>query len=534
MGKIFSIKFGFFSYLVVALIIALTGMTMEWISDTALVNGFVRRAIAHIFAPVDSYLYNQSRLGAPARNPIIVVNLDKTSLEHFHANWPLSYGQHARVLNKILSYHPTAVFVDIQFGVTRDDPSLSSLQQSLCAYAQAGVPIFLATGSVLNEWRLRPGIEDLRDQSGQPCFKKVTVNYAPDGIDQTAWSYPLKIADTPNLKSAALEMAQAIRGVEIKVDAGETEMGMTWAASANQTGPDWDDQDQTSETRHYCRPPAARDLMPWNGFLSNLGWQVHDFRVACPLHENIEAYRLTAPKSDLQEQNLREQIAGRAVFYGASFEPNDFIVSPLQGRIPGIYLHAMATDNLLRFGNNWLSPDFDTRQGTLAGLLWKFSAYVITTIYFLLLSNFFRKSGTRLRLMLLAKIHKRMPLLLEDKIEQRKAHVKKVMTEKFTPSVRTLKSHHWRLLRSVKVTLETASEPLNTMLSGAVFFFFMLPFASLLCIVFEHVMGISIVGYSEVLVFCLFGEMLGKSHEIHAKIIEENQKNANSTETPNH
>ncbi|MBK1668831.1 hypothetical protein CKO28_12395 [Rhodovibrio sodomensis] len=55
--------------------------------------------------------------------------------------------------------------------------------------------------------------------------------------------------------------------------------------------------------------------------------------------------------------DLGELIDGRVVFIGTNFDVyRDETLSPVHEALPGVYKHAMAFDNLLRFGDDWKTP----------------------------------------------------------------------------------------------------------------------------------------------------------------------------------
>ena len=78
-------------------------------------------------------------------------------------------------------------------------------------------------------------------------------------------------------------------------------------------------------------------------FTNNRSWR-GQFQT-CPPHRSYAAHDFLADESDL----LAEFLDDRYVFYGGNFAmADDLIVPPTHEPVPGVFLHAMALDNLIR------------------------------------------------------------------------------------------------------------------------------------------------------------------------------------------
>jgi hypothetical protein len=98
-------------------------------------------------------------------------------------------------------------------------------------------------------------------------------------------------------------------------------------------------------------------------------------------------------------EEVREQAAalmkGKIILYGANLSGvNDLIFTPTRDILPGVYLHAMALDNLLRWGPEYKSA---TGQGLLANDIWRglWNLLIVLPVA-MLLAFFYRRpdSGT--------------------------------------------------------------------------------------------------------------------------------------------
>lgn len=267
--------------LVAAALVSIVALGIEILTESMLTSDVPRHMAARMFVPYDSYFYSRYA-GATDRDRIAVVDLGKATLDRYHATWPLTYGQHARILERIRRARPRALFVDFQFQAAREDPSVEGLRASLCAFLADGIKVFLPPGS--DNSPLRPELESLRNPANLPCFEKVSVGYEPDPADRTVWSYPLINGPGEHpMPSAALAMANAMREHPIKPQGHHTLMGLVWGSADDEQGPSWfaqsahsaqgeasaprrhsSDQQHsaTGEEPHYCRPPTAWDVVP--------------------------------------------------------------------------------------------------------------------------------------------------------------------------------------------------------------------------------------------------------------------------------
>lgn len=488
--------------LATAFIVALVGVSMDVLTAGSPVSTMFRHLAARMYAPFDGYFYSRGAAGQALSRRLLVVDLGQQTLARYRTTWPLSYGQHARLLERIRLGRPKAVFVDFQFQAQREDPSLPQLLSVLCAFKADGIPVFMAAGSDAGEGLLRPELEQLRDTQGEPCFRKVAVDYAPDEADRIAWRYPL-VSEVGGqaMPSAALAMAQVLRGHAIEVESGEAEMGLVWGSGDAVQGPAWQratgigaeggdasgHADSGDSGERYCRPLRWQDQLPLQGFFA--GWLgLHqDLRPACPMHQSIEAASLTAPKTAEQDGAQRALLEDRAVFYGGSFEAGDFVGSPLHGDIPGVYLHAQAADNLLHFGDEWLHPELGGRWGEWA------EVPVLGGSFFLVA----------------------LGLALGRRLLARGSRVLRGLW-------RRAGSAGWRPVAAGRpiagplgwrVFLHRFGQELGGTLGRLGQFYVLLLLAVPLSWLLEGAVRVSVIGYGSVLAFCLLGELFSASRE---------------------
>ena len=328
--------------------LALT-MFVEW----AFGEEFVTRQQARAYAPIAGSSYGEGK-----RDDIRVLLIDDAAIAAAGQTWPARYSYSARLLRAVGQYRPKAVFVDIYYSAQRDDDSLPSLLRQVCALHDQGTKVFLAANRNRNdEYVLRPELEELAGK----CFEKVAVKYTPDDIDRLAWNYTLALPaegaghdahgePEHGMKSAALALYETTgRTVEVE----HHPLALTWGSKSAAHGVAWTSSEPgAAANASYCRdthgllsellPPGIRNSLYADGS-----------KPICVFHETIRAGQLTETTTE-QDAQLRQLIEGKILLIGTALsDTSDLILTPLHERIPGVYLHAMALDNLMVFGDDY-------------------------------------------------------------------------------------------------------------------------------------------------------------------------------------
>lgn len=310
---------------------------------------FATRQAARVYAPIAGKTY-----GTGSRDGISVLLIDDASLAQAGQSWPASYGYYARLLRGIEIYRPRAVFFDIAFKDARPDPTLTQFAQRLCALSASGTKVYLAatpgTGGAL---RLRPGLDELRGR----CFEAVAVSYAPDEVDKLAWSYPLEQRDATGARERSAALAIHDDLSRQPIDDPRVPMAVSWGLAPARDGLRWFVQDEAGDatreraSQSYCRPDHGfKEILPFGAREALYG---DAEKPVCVFHETVYAYDL-ANTDDAGEALLEHALSDRVVMIGTARQfSSDYINSPIHGRIPGVYLHAMALDNLDTYGSHY-------------------------------------------------------------------------------------------------------------------------------------------------------------------------------------
>ncbi len=298
-----------------------------------------------------------SKYPGSGQQRIAVILIDDDYLLRNKTYWPMPYGEQSKLFKRLLAYKPRAVFVDLLYSHdhSRGDPRQGSqlLANVFERYQRQGIPLMLAnTGHV-------------RGDDGQI---NVLPNFAAVSSPAlVVWSgygdkYPLAVKTSlGNMETPALalyrEYCQVTACSDLPADAEEAAqappMAIKWGIKLAP------DQAQVASIEH-C-PTSSGILETIKQLFQAIFWKVGaSAPVRCP-------YNLTLLASDLETNDpedralLNDLLRDRLVLVGAHItSTGDLVQSPVHGKIPGIYLHAMALDNLIS-----LDMDYDRDPASL-------------------------------------------------------------------------------------------------------------------------------------------------------------------------
>lgn len=303
-----------------------------------------------------------------ARDKIAVLELNDPYLEWLEMAWPPSYALYQSMLEDIAQYGPRSIFLDIALVHSRTDSGIRSLLETMCRIADTGIPIYLAAmkdagkglylrGELMEAAKQRA----MQSPQAPPCFHLVSVTYSPDEGTHLATTYPLNnpypsaalaIASEVWLQecvskkrrstdSAASPDLVALCQAELAAKPMPQSMSLTWAMGAHDTNKSYQQWKQCEHKPHYLW-----ELLPLP--LRKAWYSPEALPMPCPFHEHVPLRMIADPHSDAEFNMLRSSLEGRHVMIGAVVRGiNDMVNAPIQGYIPGVYLHAMALDNLL-------------------------------------------------------------------------------------------------------------------------------------------------------------------------------------------
>jgi hypothetical protein len=265
-----------------------------------------------------------------------VVLFREENLRALSESYPVSYQRHAEVLEALLLHSekftkeekPRAVFMDFVFNLDRRDDA-SVLRDAICAVHDAGIRVYLAVLSPLPR-PAAPGERSVFD-----CATKVSAQmdavHAGSGV--LTYAHGARV-DGNFLPTPAFAMAgkkadpDDAAQMEIIWGNGVAPLNEQWMAGCARSG---------SWLSHLASLVAENPLT--------------SIKLRCPYTRTITVGHLLGTSTD---KDVAEAIKGSAVFYGAAFHlTGDRVASPVFEELPGVYLHAMAYDNLVTLGDDY-------------------------------------------------------------------------------------------------------------------------------------------------------------------------------------
>lgn len=323
-----------------------------------------------------------SKYERTGQQQIAVILIDDAYLMRNRTHWPMPYDEQSKLFKRLLAYKPKAVFVDFMYSHdhSQGDPALGSqlLANVFERYRHQGIPLLLAnTGQVRGEEGQANTLPNL-EQVSSPAL--------------VVWSglgdkYPLAV-ETPLglMETPAFSMYRVFCQSQTCVDLpGDTQAAAQSPPIAIQWGINLAPQQMRIADIAHCSTPGNLYADMFNEFFQAVFWKMADTSQSRCL------YNFTLSASDLEASTtqdralLAELLRDRLVLVGANItSTGDLVQSPVHGKVPGIYLHAMALDNLvtkgmdyerepadlLNFNINWL----DLTELALIGLIAFFKA----------------------------------------------------------------------------------------------------------------------------------------------------------------
>lgn len=298
------------------------------------------------------HLYNESK--QDETTVLLFREKDLTELETY---FPVPWELHAEILGALATYSPRIVFIDFSFIDRRPGENLVALAESLCLLRVAGTKVFISTPYPNN-----------RDFGVLPELLKCATPVSPrlgqeEGVSGVL-TYPLEDALENNgfLPTAAFAAYQAyinMPGEAVK-SFRKGDMELIWPSGVAPLNKKWMD----------CRRPGLADStykLYTEGPLS--------MKRRCPYTTTITAKDLLGSPGD---PDIESALKGRTVFYGGGFDmANDLFSSPVFDNLPGVYMHAMAYDNLITLNQAYKRSSQNLSGYLLDGFLLVIAAWLL-------------------------------------------------------------------------------------------------------------------------------------------------------------
>lgn len=307
----------------------------------------------------------------PAQNKITVILVDK-----YKYSWPPSYKKQAAWLSEILLHKPKAVFIDfIYVKKHENDKGLGELVKTI---KESTIPIYIP---FLAEADSVTCADDHPRTAHQILKKDTTIKEIREAIlkngyehkieNQTfiGWSgcgnrYPLYLGNYTRFPTPALTMFKqycrdykdsyihAARVCKHGFDRIEEyyskPMAVIWGTRTSEAN-----QKLFNDFGLPCKSPTFLDhLLHLPGDIFE-GVPDRGIRSNCT-HTDTVLFSMFNSSTEKVEDPFDPFIKDRYVFVGVDIPlSNDFIINSINGKVAGVYLLAMAFDNLINFGTEY-------------------------------------------------------------------------------------------------------------------------------------------------------------------------------------
>ncbi|NNU14902.1 CHASE2 domain-containing protein [Parvularcula sp. ZS-1/3] len=305
------------------------------------------------------------RLFAPlypddAQDQVLVVEITDQDLplspDSPPGGWPAKFDDYATLIEVIggqEGQRPRAVFFDIFLdrAPTIDDP-VDHLCEVIANLEQQGVPLFFAS---LIESRQR-GLPRSLAACPNPV-RTASADWTGSAENMTFLGVPGEgVTDEP-VAAQALFQAAATETVSLAMEraiAAHPEMTIMWGSAPPVSNPDCADYDTETLAGRLGR---SAELVAKSIVLDRGARETVQAQQPCAYHARLSPGNVLSDNSRIRSFLQRQYFTDRYVLVGASISgiPDD-IRSPVHGTLPGVYLHAMALDNLLVWQDRFVRP----------------------------------------------------------------------------------------------------------------------------------------------------------------------------------
>ncbi|MFM0005570.1 CHASE2 domain-containing protein [Paraburkholderia dipogonis] len=388
----------------------LLGLLLAIVVPTRFIEEMGAQTMARYAAPFSGYLFDSHRRNDVAKDwaqwnkkDITVLVIDREALMARGEGWPARYPFYTWLLSYLKDYRPKGLFIDVilsqpsnkEYASCGKVVGLGGLEKAkaeACHYANdmedfddfkktvarltsQDIKVFLAARREEdNTLVTNPAL----DNDGQlKSLTRVGVEFSAHSVDRLAWTYPLvypgKHSETDESESskgdcpvsAAVAIFNEVYSGGLAVTCGTARfMSITWPLDTAVDGLLWHESPEEEAEAHdglwsfvrvdrgdddeemYCTSSGNQLQLLWRAEVRAFLRQTS--RPLCVHYRTIHASQLRR----MSTNDLQEAFSNHFVMIGTSFAySNDLILSPLQDRIPGVFLHAVALDNLLSRGD---------------------------------------------------------------------------------------------------------------------------------------------------------------------------------------
>jgi CHASE2 domain-containing sensor protein len=314
--------------------------------------------VAYKARAVDQSIATLTQFNHLSEAPIklAVVLIDQDALDTWRVDWPLTYESMAGLIHTLACAHVVGVFFDFtlseKFNLSKGKDELEAAvrdpSKGVCENGKSPKPISVFFGkaeridSPLGQSLDRDGhafsIDDDEDDGVYPAG---TVEFpdSPVPIAQATPAFGI-IRSVPELWPPNVEdAARACSFPDPRPKCWMKPLALEWGGAV--------DPKQGAISDTVCRGfPGWPDLVA-----STFGVTKEGRFEPCPPVLTLRAHDLFRDQNYIaQHGNPASLLDGKFVFVGTDLAGlNDAVFSPVHGYLPGVYKHAVATDNLLSY-----------------------------------------------------------------------------------------------------------------------------------------------------------------------------------------
>lgn len=279
--------------------------------------------------------------GTEGRDNVSVAIVDENTLHTLRSPWPWKYGDHARVLDALLQYKPKAVVIDFLFVDSRPDETLKDLTAEIGRYRKAHVPLYFEGGIDLpfGENPLRPELAE----TGVPVIDpSIPINQGvARQYSATGRCFTQKPDGDGTCPSLALRVFRDVYGKQYPPAHINDMMELVWGT-------------KTAPENHWItRTDADGNQLSCFAQMNLLKrWYLAFFDASavkspCPYTAEFPVDAVLLQPDD---KDVVKMATNRVIFYGGALQAaQDRTYTPVNNLLPGVFVHAMAMDNLITF-----------------------------------------------------------------------------------------------------------------------------------------------------------------------------------------
>ncbi len=357
----------------VFVLVFLLGVVLNLVEPFGLANASKAQSM-RLSARVAAPFYDDS-----ARDAIAVVLIDDRALDAVGMGWPPTYRQYDALLQRVLEQRPRAVYLDVLLLEEREyDDSFESAYASLNAAVAAhdpAIPVFFGVGApgqcsifssdggvqdVVTGWQgvgagypLRVDADSVHEGAAHmACDRPGVTGAGTDSVAFALYRHACATGSEAGCREAASAFPPAAMGLPLAVQWG-------WRPPVRDgdgtrcEGPQDVAAGRPSPTRMERWTSAAR--LAWDSFrgAADPGREDRN-RERCVFPLTVFADALVHDETLMERgPGGRPLLEDRVVLVGTRLIGLDDLVStPVNQQVPGVYLHAMALDNLMQWGRD--------------------------------------------------------------------------------------------------------------------------------------------------------------------------------------